>query len=101
MIQRKEYGFKVDIWSLGICLMELGNGRLPHAKNSVKAMFTVGTIGYKEPLEKSKQWSSKFQDIISLCLTMDPKQRSSSEELLKVEKKTFVQYSHLLMNPSI
>jgi len=83
MIQRKPYDHKVDLWSLGICLMELANGNPPHAKSSIKAMFTVGTEGYPQPFEKPKLWSDEFKEFLSLCLQMDPQNRPSSAELLQ------------------
>lgn len=84
MIKRKKYTTKVDIWSLGICLMELANGHLPFTKNSIRAMYAAGTVGYKEPLEKSKLWSDKFRNFLNSCLEIDPSVRPSSSQLLQV-----------------
>ena len=64
--------------------MELANGNPPHAKSSIKAMFTVGTEGYPQPFEKPKQWSEEFKEFLNLCLQMDPQNRPTSAELLQV-----------------
>jgi len=82
MIQRKPHDCKVDIWSLGICLVEIANGHPPHHKSSFKAMFTVGTEGYPEPLEKPKAWSQGFRDFLTLILQMEPSKRPSATDLL-------------------
>jgi serine/threonine protein kinase len=83
MIKRQPYDFKVDIWSMGICLLELANGSPPYYKCPIKAMFTVATEGIKEPLNKSKVWSDSFHKFVLQCLEIDPIKRSSAEELLQ------------------
>lgn len=39
MIRRLPHGAKVDIWSLGICLVELANGCPPNVKSSLKVNY--------------------------------------------------------------
>ena len=46
-------------------------------------MFTVGTVGYPEPLERAKAWSDTFKDFLSLCLQQNPANRASAQDLLK------------------
>jgi len=85
MIQRKPYNNKVDIWSLGVCLMELANGHAPNHKNSIKAMFVAATEGYPQPFEKPKMWNDIFKDFLSKCLQMNAADRPEASELLKHE----------------
>jgi len=82
MIQRKPHDYKVDIWSLGICLMECANGHAPNSKNSTRAMFVAATEGYPDPFEKPKLWSKDFKDFLSLCLQMEPENRPTASQLL-------------------
>ena len=37
----------VDLWSFGICILELANGKPPHRSSALRAMFTAGTVGKK------------------------------------------------------
>eukprot|EP01117_Protostelium_nocturnum_P005036 TRINITY_DN1820_c0_g2_i1.p1 TRINITY_DN1820_c0_g2~~TRINITY_DN1820_c0_g2_i1.p1 ORF type:complete len:352 (-),score=75.47 TRINITY_DN1820_c0_g2_i1:311-1366(-) len=81
MIQRQPYDGKVDIWSLGVCLMELANGKAPHNRNALKAMFSTATYGHPEPLDKPKLWEDQFKDFLKQCVTMDPEKRPSAAQL--------------------
>jgi len=84
MIQRKPHGLPVDIWSFGICIMEMANGHPPHRKSSIRAMFECATVGYPEPLSK-KHWSEFIREFISRCLVQDPEDRWTVKQLLQHE----------------
>ncbi|PRP84924.1 hypothetical protein PROFUN_07578 [Planoprotostelium fungivorum] len=86
MIQRIPYDCKVDIWSLGVCLMELANGKPPHSKLALRALFTSGAYGYNEPFDKPKAWSPAFKDFMSICLKHNPAERASAVTLLNVSR---------------
>lgn len=83
MIRKEPHGLPVDIWSFGICLMELANGRLPHRKSSILAMFKAATLGFPDPFESARKWSSGFLDFMRKCLVIDPTQRATAAELLE------------------
>jgi len=83
MIQQKPHGYQVDVWSLGICVLELANRTNKLRRNPVKTMFMVGSEGIKEPFEDPNKWSDNFHDFISKCLQIDPSKRPSCSELLK------------------
>eukprot|EP00029_Vermamoeba_vermiformis_P009621 TRINITY_DN4862_c0_g1_i5.p1 TRINITY_DN4862_c0_g1~~TRINITY_DN4862_c0_g1_i5.p1 ORF type:complete len:382 (-),score=10.79 TRINITY_DN4862_c0_g1_i5:50-1195(-) len=82
MIRRDPHGLPVDIWSLGVCLMELANGHPPNRKSSIKAMFVAVTDGYTEPFEDPKRFSNEFKDFMSHCLQIVPAQRWTVKQLL-------------------
>jgi len=75
MILRKPHGLLVDIWSFGICTMEMANGHPPNRKSSIQAMFVAATVGYPEPLENSG-WSPEFNDFLTKCVQVSPEARS-------------------------
>ncbi|KAF2074558.1 hypothetical protein CYY_004140 [Polysphondylium violaceum] len=85
VIQENKYDGKADIWSLGITAIEMAEGLPPNA--NVHPMRVIFMIPREESpsLVDKKQWSSKFQDFISKCLTKDPAQRPSAKELLSHE----------------
>jgi serine/threonine protein kinase len=82
MILRKPHGLMVDIWSFGICLMEMANGHPPNRKSSFQAMFVAATTGYPEPLE-GNHWSADFNDFVVKCVQVVPSARSDVPSLLK------------------
>jgi hypothetical protein len=83
IIQNKEYGKAVDIWSLGIMMMEMAEGEPPYIKYPQgKALFLITTQG-APPLKKPKQWSDNFKHFLSCCLQIDPEKRLPSIELLQ------------------
>jgi p21-activated kinase 1 len=77
------HNLDVDIWSLAMCLLELANREPPFYKvGSLKAMFTAATVGYAQPFYQPNKWSDIMKDFIGQCLTVNPAQRPSAEQLL-------------------
>jgi protein-serine/threonine kinase len=84
IIKNQEYGPKVDVWSLGIMVMEMAEGEPPYLKYPQgKALFLISTQG-APPLKKPKKWSKDFVGFIESCLNMDPVKRVDTIELLRV-----------------
>ena len=84
MIKRQPYGTKVDLWSLGVVVMEMVEKTPPyHNCRSLRAMFNTASKG-APPLKKPKKWSNEFKSFLSRSLEMDPDKRASADELLEV-----------------
>jgi len=83
LIRGHDYGIKVDIWSLGIMMMEMAEGEPPYMEfPPLRALFLITTKGIP-PLKAPQNWSSDFNDFFAKCLEKDPEKRKDSTELLK------------------
>eukprot|EP01133_Synstelium_polycarpum_P002493 gene2493-2839_t len=84
MIQQRPHSYSADIWSLGICLLELANrNHRPHHKDPIATMFQVATEGVKEPFEDPNRWSDQFHDFIKQCLQFNASERPEARQLLR------------------
>eukprot|EP01126_Amoeba_proteus_P058513 TRINITY_DN7558_c0_g1_i3.p1 TRINITY_DN7558_c0_g1~~TRINITY_DN7558_c0_g1_i3.p1 ORF type:complete len:281 (-),score=48.78 TRINITY_DN7558_c0_g1_i3:166-1008(-) len=80
MIKLQPYTTKVDVWSMGVVLLELTLGRLPY-ENGIVSMFNSATVGLVNTIPPDIQPDHKH--FLELCLTVDPNLRPTSEELLE------------------
>ena len=73
------YDFKVDIWSLGISLIEFAQMEPPY--HELSPMRVLLRIQKSDPptLDRPSKWSKEFNEFISICLTKDPNQASQLE----------------------
>ena len=91
VISRKNYGKKVDVWSMGIMALEMKDGKPPYFdEEPLRAMFLIATHGRPEITNWNK-FSAEFQDFIDKCLQTNPDDRLSADQLLHhpfLEKQT-------------
>uniref|UniRef100_A0A6B2LD03 Protein kinase domain-containing protein n=1 Tax=Arcella intermedia TaxID=1963864 RepID=A0A6B2LD03_9EUKA len=82
LIQRLPYKHSVDIWSLGITIMELVNGKPPYyelePREAVTAIVANGVRGLR-----SSHLSPEIKDFVNFqCLVNYPDNRASATQLL-------------------
>eukprot|EP01129_Flabellula_baltica_P002228 TRINITY_DN12062_c0_g1_i1.p1 TRINITY_DN12062_c0_g1~~TRINITY_DN12062_c0_g1_i1.p1 ORF type:complete len:482 (+),score=91.02 TRINITY_DN12062_c0_g1_i1:105-1550(+) len=85
LIRGHDYGTKVDIWSLGIMVVEMLQGEPPYMKfPPLRALFLITTKGVP-PLKDPNAWSTDCHYFLDRCLEKEVSQRASAQELLETE----------------
>jgi serine/threonine protein kinase len=103
VVTRKEYGPKVDIWSLGIMAIEMVEGEPPYLNEnplrvriplmtllepclsdlSTQALYLIATNGTPR-LQNPDAMSRDFRDFLSRALEVEADRRPTATEMLRV-----------------
>jgi len=82
VINGEEYGVKVDVWSLGIMLMEMCEGEPPYMSfPPLRALFLITTKGIP-PLKEPDNFSPDLLDFRAKCLLIDTTLRPDTSAML-------------------
>ena len=88
---KREYSYKIDIWSLGITTIEMGNGKAPYKEYSpMEFLAEIQSNRIPKLNENDKvKWSDDIKNFLKDCLIKDPLLRPDAKELLKKHKNFF------------
>jgi len=85
LIRGHDYGVKVDVWSLGIMVVEMLEAEPPYLKfPPLRALFLITTKGIP-PLQNPEKWSSGLHHFLGRCLEREVEDRAETKELLEME----------------
>ena len=73
---------KSDVWSLGVSIIELAEGRNPYM--SIPANAIKRTVVETPSPSLSSRWSAQFVDFVNQCLIKDAEKRPSIANLMNV-----------------
>lgn len=81
------YSTAIDIWSLGITIIEMGDGQPPYSDlEQSAALKEIANLDKPAPSFKDiSRWPQNLTDFVSLCLEKDATKRKSAKQLLDYE----------------
>mmetsp|Transcript_94836 Transcript_94836/g.142082 ORF Transcript_94836/g.142082 Transcript_94836/m.142082 type:complete len:242 (+) Transcript_94836:1-726(+) len=83
LIRGSDYDSKVDVWSLGIMLMEMAEGEPPYMDYPpLRALFLISTKGIPG-LQNASKWSDEMNSFLADCLIQDAAARPDANKLLE------------------
>ncbi|KAI9316531.1 kinase-like domain-containing protein [Dichotomocladium elegans] len=83
VVTRKEYGPRIDVWSLGIMAIEMIEGEPPYLhENPLRALYLIATNG-TPALQHPDDLSEALKDFLRQSLQVDSRLRPDAETLLQ------------------
>jgi len=82
IINKQNYSFKADIWSLGVTFFQLMYLTYPFEGSTDEEMQKNIVAGNRKEVSNSNSYDSKFVELINKMLSKRPEERPSAAEIL-------------------
>lgn len=83
VVTRQAYAAKVDVWSLGILVIEMVDGEPPYlTENPMRALYLIATTGTPR-ITSEDQLSPALNSFVHAALTVDQDRRPDARALRK------------------
>lgn len=86
MILAKRHSYPADVWSFGVCCIEMRDKKPPDRNSRIRCMFNYATSGVIPVIDKrlkQKKISPEFHYFISICCKLEPTERPTPKQLLR------------------
>lgn len=78
----EHYTNAIDVWSFGLCLLEMSTGSRPYAEcDNIGQIYKKVSLGVLPSLEGIED--TVVLDVVRRCLAVDPQERPTAEQLLQ------------------
>jgi serine/threonine protein kinase len=85
LIQGRKYDAKVDVWSLGVTLIEMAQLDPPLIDEPALRALLLITINDPPELKNAAAWSEECNHFLKKCVVKNPTNRASAQQVLLVE----------------
>ncbi|KAF7373435.1 Non-specific serine/threonine protein kinase [Mycena sanguinolenta] len=85
VVKQREYGTKVDIWSLGIMVIEMVEKEPPYFGEEESMALELITLNVTPTLKNPELLSTELKGFLAMCLCVDVMSRATANELLDHE----------------
>jgi serine/threonine protein kinase len=76
------YTVKADVWSLGISVVQMAEGKHPYPPAKVEFEVLANIVSSPPPLPLQGKFSEEFYSFMEACLTKDHRLRPEYHQLL-------------------
>ncbi|XP_067952159.1 serine/threonine-protein kinase PAK 1-like isoform X2 [Watersipora subatra] len=84
VVQKKQYDNKIDVWSMGIMIIEMIEGEPPYLNEApLRALFLIANNG--KPNYDKEKVSPELSEFLDCCLEVEAANRASTTQLLKMQ----------------
>ncbi|RWV92988.1 hypothetical protein GW17_00044588 [Ensete ventricosum] len=82
-ITGEKHGYKSDIWSLGLIMLECATGQFPYPPRDSFYELLEEVVEQPSPFAPPDQFSAEYSSFISKCLQKNPMDRETAQVLLE------------------